>query len=202
MAYRQGDFTRLVPEVFEPESLDAVYYIESSCHIANRTEIFQESAKALKKGGKLFSYEWVMTDHYDPKNPEHQAIKKGIEFGDGIEDLIHYKGPLEALEQSGYKILEHGDLVDLAEEWYGEHNVPWYYDMAQPYAFSSFRSFALSEFGQNTLGRFLWLASKIGLVPEAASKTEQMLKQAGIYLVKGGQQKIFTPMYYILAEKL
>jgi len=202
MDYKQGDFTKLVPNVFAEESLDAVYYIESSCHIANRTEIFQESARALKKGGKLFSYEWVMTDRYDSKNEEHQQIKKGIEIGDGIEDLVGIRGPLDSLEASGFRILEHGDLVDLAEEWYGDNNVPWYYDMAQPWAFSSFRSFALSEFGQNTLGRFLWLASKVGLVPEEASKTEQMLKQASINLVKGGQMKIFTPMYYILAEKL
>ena len=221
--YRQGDFTRLVPDVFAAdcpplswrkrssfalslrishpdsweESLDAVYYIESSCHIANRTEpwlwacrasvncivspcqlaapqeVFQASAKALKKGAKLFSYEypayitfcswcfynailrlseikkkqycikdgwivtvltlrWVMTDRFDPTNPEHVAIKKGIELGDGIEardfppavwhvtmqfcvlqyqELVGIQVPLEALRKSGFRILEHGSLA-------------------------------------------------------------------------------------------
>ncbi|CAK9006285.1 Cycloartenol-C-24-methyltransferase (24-sterol C-methyltransferase 1) (Sterol C-methyltransferase 1) (Protein CEPHALOPOD) (Protein STEROL METHYLTRANSFERASE 1), partial [Durusdinium trenchii] len=200
--YRQGDFTKLVPDVFATESLDAVYYIESSCHIANRTEVFQASAKALKKGAKLFSYEWVMTDRFDPANPEHVAIKKGIEIGDGIEDLVGIQVPLEALRKSGFRILEHGDLVELAEEWYGDHNVPWYFDMAQKYSFSSFRSFALSDFGQRALGTFLWMAGQVGLVPEEASRTEQMLRQASINLVKGGELKIFTPMYYVLAEKM
>lgn len=200
--YRQGDFTKLVPDVFAPESLDAVYYIESSCHIANRTEVFQASAKALKKGGRLFSYEWVMTDRFDPKDAEHVAIKKGIELGDGIEELIGIQAPLESLKQSGFRILEHGDLVDLAQEWYGDHNVPWYYDMAQKYSFSSFRTFALSDFGQRTLGTLLWLAGQAGVVPEEASKTEQMLRHASINLVKGGELKIFTPMYYVLAEKI
>lgn len=199
--YRQGDFTKLVPDVFAPESLDAVYYIESSCHIANRTEVFLESAKALKKGGKLFSYEWVMTDRFNPSDPEHVAIKKGIEIGDGIEELVGIRGPLEGLNRSGFRILEHGDLVDLAEEWYGDHNVPWYFEMAQFYSFASFRSFALSEFGQRALGTLLWLAAQVGLVPEDASKTEQMLRQASINLVKGGELKIFTPMYYVVAEK-
>ncbi|CAJ1343321.1 unnamed protein product [Effrenium voratum] len=143
-----------------------------------------------------------MTDRYDPKNPQHVEIKKGIELGDGIEDLVGISGPLEGLKSSGFRILEHGDLVDLAEEWYGDHNVPWYYDMAQTYSFSSFRTFALSDFGQRALGSFLWLAYKVGLVPEEASKTEQMLRYASINLVKGGEQKIFTPMYYILAEKI
>ena len=69
---------------------------------------------------------------------------------------------------------------------------------------------------------------QVGLVPEDASKTEQMLRQASINLVKGGgseaseygdrliavvgdgrchvlrlgELKIFTPMYYVVAEKI
>jgi len=106
------------------------------------------------------------------------------------------------VEASGYKILEHGDLVDIAEQWYGEHNVPWYYDMAQYYAFGSIRSFQLSQFGQQCLSKLLWLVHKIGLVPKDALDTEQMLSYGGRNLVAGGKTKIFTPMYYILAEKL
>merc|ERR1711924_368718 len=101
MKYIQGDFTKLVPSAFQPESLDAVYYIESACHISNRKEIFSESAKALKKGGRLFSYEWVMTDRYDASNPEHVAIKKGIEYGNGIENMISIKEVVAAVEASG-----------------------------------------------------------------------------------------------------
>ena len=29
-----------------------------------------------------------MTDRFNPSDPEHVAIKKGIEIGDGIEALI------------------------------------------------------------------------------------------------------------------
>ena len=39
---------------------------------------------------------------------------------------------VEALERSGFKILEHGDLVDKAEEWYGDRNVPWYLRVVSP----------------------------------------------------------------------
>ena len=35
---------------------------------------------------------------------------------------------------------------------------------AQTYSFSSFRTFALSDFGQRALGSFLWLAYKAGLL--------------------------------------
>ena len=33
-------------------------------------------------------YEWVMTPKYDPKNALHNEIKKGIEVGDALPDLI------------------------------------------------------------------------------------------------------------------
>jgi len=201
MNYARADFTRLVPQVFKPESLDAIYYIESACHISNRTEVFLEGARALKKGGRLFTYEWVMTDRYDPSNATHKEIKAGIEYGNGIEKLVSYNAPLQSLGEAGMKVLEHGDLVDLAEEWYGANNVVWYHDMAQQFAFGSMQQFQLSSFGQETLSRVLWAASKVGLVPKDALDTERMLRHGAINLVKGGKAKIFTPMYYILAEK-
>jgi len=202
MQYVHGDFTNLVPKVFEPESLDAAYYIESSCHISNRTEIFLESARALKRGGKLFTYEWVMTHRFDASNEEHVKVKKGVEFGNGIENLISQDAVLEALRASGFKIIEHGDLVDIAEEWYGEQNVPWYFDIGREWSFESISAFKLSQFGQRMLQKVLWLVEKVGLVPGGAIDTEAMLSSGAKALVKGGQQKIFTPMYYILAEKL
>jgi len=202
MNYVHGDFTNLVPKVFEPASLDAVYYIESACHISNRTEIFLESARALKKGGKLFTYEWVMTHRFDPTNEEHVKVKKAVEYGNGIESLIVQHQVVDALKESGFKVLEHGDLVDVAEEWYGDQNVPWYFDMEREWSFESLSAFKLSQFGQRTLAKFLWLVEKIGLFPRGAVETEDMLSSGGRALVKGGQEKIFTPMYYILAEKL
>jgi len=202
MNYVHGDFTNLVPKVFQPASLDAVYYIESACHISNRTEIFLESARALKKGGKLFTYEWVMTHRFDPKNEEHVKVKKAVEYGNGIENLIVQHEVVDALKAAGFKVLEHGDLVDIAEEWYGDQNVPWYFDMGREWSFESLSAFKLSQFGQRTLQKFLWLMETIGLVPPGAIATEDMLSSGGRALVQGGREKIFTPMYYVLAEKL
>jgi len=201
MHYRQGDFTKLVPEVFEAESLDAIYYIESSCHVSNRTEVFLEGAKALKPGGRLFAYEWVMTHRYNTSNPEHKEMKEGIEWGNGIEELIPATSVLESLRDAGFVVLEHGDLVDIAEEQYGDHNVPWYYDMAQTYAFSSVSSFQLSSFGCGLLNYFLKALVTIGLVPADGLDTQDMLLKGKTNLVGSGKSKIFTPMYYILAEK-
>jgi sterol 24-C-methyltransferase len=201
MHYRQGDFTKLVPHVFQEQSLDAIYYIESSCHISNRTEVFLEGARTLKPGGRFFAYEWVMTDHYDENNETHRDVKAAVEWGNGIEKLISARSALKSVEDAGLRVIEHGDLVDIAEETYGAHNVPWYYDMAQYFAFSSMSAFQLSDFGQYWLSYLLAFVAKIGLVPKDALDTEQMLVKGKKGLVTGGKMKIFTPMYYIVAEK-
>jgi len=199
--YERGDFTKLVPDIFGAESLDAVYYIESACHLSNRTETFLEAARALKPGGRLFTYEWVLTSRFDGGKPEHVAIKEGIEWGNGIEHLVLADDVLRALRDSGLAIVEHGDLAELAAARHGDHDVPWYYDMAQTYAFSSLSAFQLSDFGAGLLSYFLWALAKMGITPKDALDTERMLIKGKKNLVEGGRLRLLTPMYYILAEK-
>ena len=40
--------------------------------------------RVLKPGGLFVSYEWCLTDKYDPNNPEHVAIKQDILLGNGL----------------------------------------------------------------------------------------------------------------------
>lgn len=47
-----------------------------------------------------------MTDRFDPANPEHVAIKKGIEIGDGIEAGLQASTWHHFLKR-GMKQLEH-----------------------------------------------------------------------------------------------
>merc|ERR1719310_1535784 len=95
-------------------------------------------------------------------------IKKGVEYGNGIENLIPWTGPLDSLKAAGFKVLEHGDLVDIAEEWYGDQNVPWYFDIGREWSFESISAFKLSVLGQRVLSKVLWFVEKIGLVPKGA----------------------------------
>ncbi|KAF4690166.1 Delta(24)-sterol C-methyltransferase, partial [Perkinsus olseni] len=107
--YVQGDFTEIVPKVFEPGSLDAVYYCESSVHTPDRVPTFTEAFKALKKGGKLLTYEWAMTDKYNPKDPWHQKVKRAIERGNGIANVIPAKDVVKQLKSVGFKVIENYD---------------------------------------------------------------------------------------------
>ncbi|KAF4734143.1 Delta(24)-sterol C-methyltransferase, partial [Perkinsus olseni] len=122
--YVQGDFTEIVPKVFEPGSLDAVYYCESSVHTPDRVPTFTEAFKALKKGGKLLTYEWAMTDKYNPKDPWHQKVKRAIERGNGIANVIPAKDVVKQLKSVGFKVIENYDMCDAAKTINGERDIP------------------------------------------------------------------------------
>ena len=139
--------------------------------------------------------------------------------------------------------------------------MPWYFEMvwrtapegpgcecvarplpeAQFYSFASFRSFALSEFGQRALGTLLWLAAQARLQSQVfcsdcfwlsvegrpgagrrfqdrtdasagehqpgqrwylSSILESSRRRFKHVWAVSGELKIFTPMYYVVAEKV
>jgi len=193
--YIQGDYTNLAS--IPSGSLDAVYYIESSCHVANRTVVFSEAMRVLKSGGRLFSYEWTMTDRFDKTNQTHLKIKRDIEHGDGINNLIPTSLMLEQLQATGLELLEHGDLVEDAIRDYGEENVPWYEPLQAGW---SIQQFPQSALGRTVTTTLVTILDAVGIT-EGALATQTMLLDAADGLVIGGIDRIFTPMYYVLARK-
>ena len=104
----QGDFMK---QPFADSSFDAAYAIEATCHAPNRLGCYSEIYRVLKPGSIFACYEWCLTDKYDPENPEHVLIKKQIEEGDGLPDIVSKQHCLKALEEAGFEILEERDLV-------------------------------------------------------------------------------------------
>ena len=43
----------------------------------------------LKAGATFACYEWCLTDAYDGSE-RHKKLKKDIEVGDGLPDLVHF----------------------------------------------------------------------------------------------------------------
>ena len=105
----QGDFTK---QPFEPSSFDAAYAIEATCHAPDRVDCYSEIYRVLKPGAIFACYEWCLTDKYDHSNPEHVSIKKQIEEGDGLPDIVSTHHCLTALKKAGFEILEERDLVN------------------------------------------------------------------------------------------
>ena len=63
----------------EPNTFDAIYAIEATCHAPDKAGVYGEIFRVLKPGHCFAAYEWCMTDKYDPSNERHRAIKLGVE---------------------------------------------------------------------------------------------------------------------------
>jgi len=103
----KADFLKIP---LEDASADGAYAIEATCHAPNKEAVFGEIFRLLKPGKYFSVYEWVMTDKYDPKNPEHVAIRKGIEIGNALPDIPHFQVVLDAFKNVGFEIVEITDF--------------------------------------------------------------------------------------------
>jgi len=184
----KGDFMNIP---VEPESFDAAYAIEATCHAPDRVGVYSQIFKILKPGGYFGSYEWVMTDTYDPSNPEHVAPKKGIERGNGLPDLEPISKILDALKEAGFEIVENFDIAPLSD-------IPWYMPLVG----------RLTPLGiaHTSIGRWvslkgLKLLEYLRIAPAGSGATLEMLQKGADCLCDSGRKGIFTPMWWVLARK-
>ena len=173
---------------------DGAFAIESMPHAPNKTEAFQETLRVLRPGSCFAGYEWCLTDEFDPHNTDHLRIKKGIEIGNGLPDLVHTSEVFNALRMAGFELL---DTRDLAFE--SHPKTPWYRALEG-------RDLSLSSIPRIPVGRALThLVLKVGerfsVFPEGATMVSTILRNTAGALVEGGKSGIFTPMYFFLARK-
>lgn len=83
----------------------------------------------------LCSYEWCMTDNYDPSNPKHVEIKSGIEVGNGLPYVTSTDAVLDALREAGFEIVEARDLAAIEEV----NSKPWYKPFEPSYSLEGFK---------------------------------------------------------------
>lgn len=190
----QADFHKLP---FADNTFDHVYSIEACCHSPDRADVYREIFRVLKPGGMFASYEWCLTKAHDPSNPKHIKSKRLIEEGDGLPDMMPTSHCDEALTKVGFEIIETRDAaVDNnpgGEAWY---------TILTP-SFSPLQPFRMqfTWIGTFLINLFLNFIELIGLAPKGSGKVREMLRQAQVGLVMGGQMQTFTPMYYVHAKK-
>jgi sterol 24-C-methyltransferase len=175
-------------------SFDAAYAIEATCHAPDRVGVYEEIYRVLKPGGLFASYEWCMTEHYDPSSVEQRRIKKGIEEGDGLPNLIDTKHVLEALGLAGFAQVASEDLA-LA----GDSATPWHLPLSGKEF--SWRGLHLTSIGRRLSHRAVWLMERLRLAPKGATEVSAVLNTAAEALVAGGERGIFTPMFFFVARR-
>lgn len=167
-SFFQGDFLN----VDRPdEYYDAIYSIEATCHAPTRDEVFGEMYRLLKPGGMFCSYEWCMTDKYDPNNPKHVEIKKGIEYGNGLPEMITTKETLESLKRVGFEILEATDFGIPNAHF----SIPWYNSLENTW---SIKNFLQSKVGRSLSNFLVSILEKLGIAPKGSTKTSELLMTA------------------------
>ncbi len=139
----KGDFMKLP---FQPNSFDAVYAIEATCHAPDKVGCYSQVFKALKPGGAFAAYEWIVTDKYDSSNAEHRRIKHTIEYGNGLPTLATGGEVVDALRKAGFMVAEK-DVFDVAVTSLKDGNDVNWYETLQG-------GLKLSQIKHSKIGRF------------------------------------------------
>ena len=187
----QGDFMR-IPAA--EASFDAVYQIEATPHAPDKEGAFAEIWRVLRPGGLFGGYEWCLTSGYNAEDPDHQALKKGIETGNGLLDIALFDDVSEALQNVGFEVIESFDVADDADL-----ETPWYRALEG-------RDLSLKSLPRTTLGRLfttwaLGILESLRVVPKGTTDVQNFLNLAADSLVAGGRLGIFTPMFFFKARK-
>ena len=187
----QGDFMKLP---FDDASLDGAYAIEATCHAPDRVACYSEVARTLKPGAIFACYEWCMTDKYDPKNQEHQRLKKDIEIGNGLPDIITTRECLQAMRDSGYEVLHEHDLalVPGVQPWMTPLLPSW-----NPLS----QRFQFNRVGGPLTNVTIRLLELLRIAPAGTVKTQRVLQAGGFALRDAGSEGIFTTMYLMVGRK-
>jgi sterol 24-C-methyltransferase len=190
-SFVKGDFMNIGQE---DASYDAAYAIEATCHASDRTKTFSEIFRILKPGAVFTGYEWCVTDTYDDKNPAHKKIITEIEEGNGLPELASMKNVVSALQDSGFEAIECRDLSE--DETF---DIPWY-------AALSSKDFSMRSLARTTPGRVLthWmiaLMETLKIAPKGALNVSAFLNMGANALLKGGEQRIFSPLIFFYGRK-
>lgn len=185
---------------FPSDSFDAVYAIEATVHAPSLEGVYSQIFRVLKPGGVFGVYEWLMTDAYDNDNARHRQIRLGIEQGDGIANMVRISEGLQAIRAAGFELELHEDLANRDDAR------PWYYPldgnlrMAQTLG-DLITIGRMTRLGRMVVHNLVGGLEKVGIAPKGTKKTADSLAEAADCLVAGGKDKLFTPMYLMIARK-
>jgi len=192
----QADFMQLP---FPDASFDAVYAIESTCHAPDRAKVYGEILRVLKPGAIFACYEWCLTDKYDAENEHHRRIKRDIEVGDGLPDLVHTSVCTKALKDAGFEVLDARDCMQ--DEHLGKGGEPWYTPLTPSWNPLKWPRFQFNPVMFRAMPLILRLFELAGLVPEGTVKTQVMLQAGGVGCAQGGLTGCFTPAWLMVGRK-
>ena len=92
--------------IFEDDTFDRGYAIESTCHAPDKAGAFAEIFRVLKPGALFWGQEMCMTDKFDPNDSRHLALKGNLMHGIALKDIATMDEVNRALETAGFQVIE------------------------------------------------------------------------------------------------
>ena len=185
----EGDFMAMP---FPDATFDAAYAIEATVHAPGLAAAYAEIGRVLRPGGMLASYEWAMTGRFDADDPEHQRLRREIEFANGIIHLSTAAEIADAVAAAGLTLVQ-------AEDRCANSEVPWWERLAP--ARNPFAPRRSSGIGKHFTNVAIRLLEATRIAPRGTTTVARMLDKGGQALVAGGKLGIFTPGLLIVARK-
>jgi len=183
---------------FDSNSYDGAYAIEATCHATDKVKCYSEIFRVLKPGATFVCYEWIITDKYDHSNEEHRRIRHGIELGNSLPTLETAAMVVKAMKDSGFVVEDSFDVCERFESGNAK-NITWYNPLEGSY--SSISGFKATPIGRFITSSMCTVLETARLAPKGSRKTADILEEAAVNLVLGGQLGIFTPSFFVKARK-
>ncbi|MEJ0019572.1 MAG: methyltransferase domain-containing protein [Acetobacteraceae bacterium] len=185
----EGDFMAMP---FPDASFDAAYAIEATVHAASLADVYAEVGRVLRPGGLFASYEWALTDRFDPTDPDHLRLRHDIEFTNAIGHLSTAQEIVDAVGRSGLELVQVEDRCAGSE-------IPWWERLAPTRNPLALRR--TSGLGRLATGVTTRLLEAVRIAPRGTVTIARMLERNGRALVAGGMQGIFTPDLLVVMRK-
>lgn len=112
----QGNYHKMP---FEANSFDKVFGVYCLKYSADLQTAISEAARVLKPGGRLASYEIIVTDKYDPNNKTHRYYVDNISHSTCMPPLWPAQAFRDAAKKAGLVPVAEVDLCKPpAQSWY------------------------------------------------------------------------------------
>lgn len=98
------------PLPFPNASFDAFYQVQAMTYAKDLKSVFTEISRVLKPGAKMSILDGVMLDGFNEKDPHHRKLLQETREVTGFGGLWHADEWKAAIEQSGFRVLFHGDI--------------------------------------------------------------------------------------------
>ncbi|KAF7894876.1 hypothetical protein EAF00_006690 [Botryotinia globosa] len=171
-------------------------------HRLQNRRVEHEIFRVLKPGGAFGVYEWLMTEKYDNDDPQHRALRLGIEQGNGISNMEKISVAPQAMQKAGFVLELHMNVADLE----GGDAIPWYWPLSGDLRYMQSiwelpTLLRMSPVGRTVVHSFIGALETFGLAPQGTQKTADSLATGADCLVARAKEKPFTPMYLMVGRK-